>query len=599
MSEITANFDEARQSQLPFVEMLVNLGYTYLSCEEVLRLREGDTSKFLLKDIALASLMSINSYEHKGQEHKFSEKDVADAVDELENLPFEGLIDTSRQVYNMIMPTTGGKTIKVFHDGKNVSKSFRYIDFVDPRRNKYHVTVEYPALGKAPIRPDIVCFVNGIPFAVIENKKSGVDVQEAIRQFERNQQSDYCPKFFAYPQLLIASNNKNVLYGTTGTQGKFFAAWKEKEVAKCDLEKSVQGIINTQIDPKIYNQICHDLNGATLGHKQITNRLTTKQDKDTVSLFDPFRLLDLAKNFIIYDAGIKKIMRYQQYFAIKKMLDRIVIDEDDPSVKSRDGGLLWHTQGSGKSLTMVMFVKALIEHPHIQNPRIIIVTDRKDLNKQISSTFTNCGLKKEVVVATSGIHLLDLIKEKDLSVITTLVHKFESAAQKKANFCDEDKNIFVLIDEAHRTQGGIANLEMNRIMPNACYIGFTGTPLLVKERESWKKFGGYIDKYTIDDALNDKIILPLIYEGRYVDLIQNKEQIDRRVELLMEGLDEKTKKELQKIVNTKIIQDNPQRIADIAVDIEQHYIKQFQGTGLKAQIVAPSKFSAVLFQKCF
>ena len=599
MSEILANFDEARQSQLPFVEMLVNLGYDYLSCEEVLRLRGGDASKFLLKDIACDALMAINSYEHKGKEYKFSAKDVSDAVDELENIPFEGLIDTSRKIYNMIMPTTGGKTIKVFQDGGSISKSFRYIDFLKPRNNKYHVTVEYSAVGKAGIRPDIVCFVNGIPFAVIECKKSAVDVQEAINQMERNQRAEYCPKFFAYSQLLIASNNKTVLYGTTGTQAKFFATWKEKEVTEEALEASVQSIIKKQIDLRIYTQICHDLNGATFNHKQITNRLTTKQDRDAVSLFDIYRLLDLSKNFIIYDAGVKKIMRYQQYFAVKKMIDRIAIDEDDPAIVRRSGGLLWHTQGSGKSLTMVMFVKTLIEHPHIHNPRVVIVTDRKDLNKQISSTFFNCGLKKDVVEATSGLHLLELIKEKNLNVITTLVHKFESASERKADFYDEDKNIFVLVDEAHRTQGGVANLEMNRIMPNACYIGFTGTPLLVKERESWKKFGGYIDKYTIDDALKDQIILPLIYEGRYVDLVQNKEQIDRKVERLTEGLDEKTKKELQRLINTKIIQDNPQRIADIADDIERHYIEHFQGTGLKAQIVAPSKFSAVLFQKCF
>jgi len=599
MNEIKANFDEARQSQLPFVEVLINLGYTYISCEDVIRQRGEDMSKFLLKDIARDALMEINGYEHKGQEHKFSEKDVIDAIDELENILFEGLIDTSRHIYNMIMPRTGGKTIKVFHEGKNVSKSFRYIDFSNPLKNKFHVTVEYSASGKGNIRPDIVCFVNGIPFAVIENKKSGVDVNEAIAQMERNQRAEYCPKFYVYSQLLIATNGKDMRYGTTGTKPKFYAAWKEKEVSKEDLEASVQDIIKTSIDSEIYSQICHDLNGATIGHKQKLKRLTTKQDQDIVSLFDKHRLLDLTKNFIIYDAGTKKIMRYQQFLAIKKMLDRIIINEDDPKVVKRQGGLLWHTQGSGKSLTMVMFVKALIEHPHILNPRILIVTDRKDLDKQISGTFKNCGLKKGVIQARSGNHLLDLIKEKNLNVVTTLVHKFDSASKRKANFCDEDKNVFVLIDEAHRTQGGIANLEMNRIMPNACYIGFTGTPLLKKERESWKKFGGYIDKYTIDDALNDKIILPLIYEGRYVDLIQNKEQIDRRVERFTDDLDEQMKKELQKFINTKVIKDNPQRIIDIADDIEHHYIDQFQGAGLKAQIVAPSKFSAVLFQKYF
>ena len=248
---------------------------------------------------------------------------------------------------------------------------------------------------------------------------------------------------------------------------------------------------------------------------------------------------------------------------------------------------------------MVMFVKALIEDPHILNPRVIIVTDRKDLDKQIKDTFKNCNLKKEVIQATSGQNLVDLIKEKDLSVITTLVQKFNSAGKNNVDFIDDDKNIFVLIDEAHRTQYGISNFEMTRIIPNACYIGFTGTPLMKKDRESWKKFGDYIDKYTIDDALADNIILPLIYEGRYVDLVQNPEQIDRHVERLTEGLSDKQKKELQRYAGSKIIKNNPQRITEIAFDIEKHFISNFQGTGLKAQIVAPSKFSAILFQKFF
>ena len=166
-------------------------------------------------------------------------------------------------------------------------------------------------------------------------------------------------------------------------------------------------------------------------------------------------------------------------------------------------------------------------------------------------------------------------------------------------FVDADQNIFVLIDEAHRSQNGIASLEMNRIIPNACYIGFTGTPLMKNEKESWRKFGGYIDKYTIDDALADKIILPLIYEGRYVPMEQNAEQIDRQVERITEHLNDKQKKDLQKYIGTKIIKDNPQRIVEIGYDIEKHYISYFQNTGLKAQIVAPSKYSAVLFQKFF
>ena len=594
------NFDEARQSQLPFVEMLLNLGYIYIPKDEVLKQRGQDTSNFILSEIAAQKLMEINSYEDCGSIYKFSEKDVRDAINELEHIQYEGLIDTSQKIYNMIMPTGGGKTIGVNLGGKKLSKNFRFIDFENIESNAFHVTVEYVATGRQNIRPDIVCFVNGIPFAVIENKKSSVPVNDAINQMNRNQGPEFCPKLFTYTQLLVGTNGKEIQYGTTGTLNKFYAVWKEKGFNDEEIDQEVLFVMQRQIPFEIHNQICADLNGDIAETIQYTSRMITEQDRSVVFLFRKDRLLDLTKNYILFDAGIKKISRYQQYFAIHKMLKTIENDEIiDGKISRRKGGLVWHTQGSGKSLTMVMFVKALIEDPKILNPRVIIVTDRKDLDKQIKGTFENCNLKKKVTQAGSGQHLIDLIKERDLSVITTLIHKFESARKKNTVFVDNDKNIFVLIDEAHRSQNGIANFEMNKIIPNACYIGFTGTPLMKSEKESWKKFGGYIDKYTIDDALADKIVLPLIYEGRYVDLIQNAEQIDKHVERITEGLSDEQKKYLQRFTGTKVIKDNPQRIVEIAYDIEKHFIDNFQSTGLKAQIVAPSKFSAVLFEKFF
>jgi type I restriction enzyme R subunit len=594
------HFDEARQSQLTALELLLAMGWKYLPAEEALRQRGGDTSNFILADIAAEKLMEINGYEVGGTDYKFSEKDVRDAIDELEHIQYEGLIDTSQKIFNIVMPTSGGKTIKVSVGGKTASKNFRFIDFQNPSNNAFHVTAEFVASGKQNIRPDIVCFVNGIPFAVIENKKGSVAVVEAINQMNRNQGPEFCPKLFTYTQLLVGTNNKELLYGTTGTLAKFYAVWKEKGLSDEEIESEVLSVMQKQIDYDVYEQVCADLNGYTKDIVQHTSRLVTEQDKGIVFLFKPERLLDLTKNHTLFDAGIKKLSRYQQYFAIQKMLHRVSEEELLSSgITRRKGGLVWHTQGSGKSLTMVMFVKALIESPHISNPRVIIVTDRRDLDRQIRDTFRGCNLKKEVIQATSGQNLLDLIKEKNLAVITTVVDKFESAAKKKSGFVDSDQNIFVLVDEAHRSQSGIANLEMNRIIPNACYIGFTGTPLMKSEKESWRKFGGYIDKYTIDDALADHIILPLIYEGRYVDLVQNEEQIDRHVARITEHLTDKQKRDLQKYVGSKIIKDNPQRIVEIGYDIEKHYTEHFKNTGLKAQIVAPSKYSAVLFQKFF
>ena len=592
------NFDETKQSQLPFVEMLINMGYRYISVSEVSKERGGDTAKFILRDTAIKKLSEINEYEHGGEIHRFSEKSIVEAVDELENIQFEGLIDTSRKIYSMIMPTSGGKTIRVYHNGKNTSKNFRFIDFNNPENNDFAVTVEFEATGKKNIRPDIVVFVNGIPFSIIENKKASEKVELALSQLNRNQRSDYCSRLFIYPQLLVGANKEEFKYGTTGTPNKFYANWREREVDKKELKIRAKKIISKQIDQEIYQQILKDLNGSTFGHKQSLERIPTVQDLSVMLMFEKSRLLDLTKNHILYDADIKKIMRYQQYFAIQKMLKRIDEKEISKKGNKRKGGIVWHTQGSGKSLTMVMFVKALIESSNIINPRVLIVTDRRDLDRQIKTTFENSGLKKDVIQAKSGEHLISLLRKKDLRVVTTLIHKFQSADRKKTALEDLDENIFVLIDEAHRSQGGMANLEMNKIIPNACYIAFTGTPLLKKEK-SRQKFGSFIDKYTIDDALEDGIILPLVYEGRFVNLTQDKKEIDRQVDRLTEDLNIKQKKQLQSDIEKKIIKNNPQRIAEIAYDIEKHYSRVFAGTGLKGQIVAPSKFSAMLFQKYF
>lgn len=593
-----ANFDEARQSQLPAVELLINMGYTYLSCAELKKQRREDNGKFILKDIAFESLKKINHFEYKGETYPFSDKNVWDAIEELENIQVQGLQDTAREVYHLIM-TDGGKTFPVTIDGQKSSQNFRFIDFQNPRNNSFHVAVEVPVSGKREnIRPDIVCYVNGIPFVVIENKKSGTEVTDSLHQMNRNQKPDYSPKFFVYPQLLIGTNVEECLYGTTGTPTKFYASWKEKETDLAVLDKEIQKHIHTHIDPEIYKIMCADMNGATLYHKQLTDRLSTPQDKTLYCILRPERLLDLTRHYMLFDGGTKKIARYQQFFAIHKMLKKVSLTESGVEGEKRQGGIVWHTQGSGKSLTMVLFVKALIENPKLINPRVLIITDRVDLDRQISNTFNNCNLKKEVIKTKNGTQLLKLLKEKNPAVITSLVHKFDSLSKKRGSFVDKDANIFVLIDEAHRTQYGMASEEMRRMIPNACFIGFTGTPLLKKDK-SQNRFGGFIDKYTIDDALEDGIVLPLIYEGRYTELNQNKDKVDRHVERITAGLDPESVKELQRFINQKVIKNNPHRITEIAYDIEDHFRSYFQGTGLKAQLVAPSKYSALLFQKVF
>jgi type I restriction enzyme R subunit len=588
---IEANFDEARASQLPFAELLINLGYVYVSNAELAQERENNLSKFILKQTAYKKLKELNL--------GISDKNIKDSIDELDNTPLEGLIDTSREIYNVIMHK-GGKTVVDIVDGKRVSRSLQFIDFENIGNNIFQVAVEYQIEGKQNIRPDIVLFVNGLPFAVVENKKSSVNIKEALIQLQRNQGIDYAPRFFIFPQLLIATNSSDFLYGTVGTPAKFYTSWKEKGAKDNEFDVVIEELISRPIASDVYNNLLVDLNGATREHRQVLSRSATVQDRGVYNLLRPERLLDICKNFILYDGKDKKATRYQQYFAIEKMLKRVAEFEETGKGRRRRGGIVWHTQGSGKSLTMVMFVKALIEDEKIINPRIIVVTDRIDLDKQIAGTFKNCNIKKEVISARTGSHLLELIKDKNPNVITTLIHKFETAAKNEKSFFDADENIFVLVDEAHRTQGGEANAQMNRLIPNACFIGFTGTPLMKKEKRfSIDKFGDYIDKYTIDDALADSVILPLIYEGRFVEMYQNAPQIDVHFERIPSYASEEKKKEFQAMVTEGIIKNNPERIERIASDIQKDFIKNFQGTGLKGQVVAPSKHAAVLFQKYF
>ena len=348
------------------------------------------------------------------------------------------------------------------------------------------------------------------------------------------------------------------------------------------------------VDPAIVKQIADDL--IRQEYVQPRNaRKVTEQDRGIYSLLRPDRLLDLTRNYTLYDNNIKKIARYPQFFAIKKALKRLKTFDKNGR---RKGGLIWHTQGSGKSLTMVMLVKCLIDDPDIVLPRIVIVTDRRDLDKQISDTFAACNIKKDVKRTRSAKELLQLIREKDQRVLTTLIHKFD-AARAMSDFVDDDPNVFILIDEAHRSQAGKANIELNLILPKACQIGFTGTPLMKREKTSERKFGGIIDAYTISEAEADGVVLPLIYQPRFVEQRVQQALLDKFYDQITQDLTEEQKKDLQRKFNSsQIVEETSQRIETIALDILEHY-RQFLDTGLKAQVVAPSKYAAVMFQKAF
>jgi type I restriction enzyme R subunit len=292
-----------------------------------------------------------------------------------------------------------------------------------------------------------------------------------------------------------------------------------------------------------------------------------------------------------------KIVRHQQFFGIRKAIDR-VRQFDANGV--RKGGVIWHTQGSGKSLTMVMLGRALALEKAITNPRIIIVTDRDDLDKQIKATFKSCEMEPRR--ATSGADLIELVRDK-APLITTIVNKFDTAL-RGSEVGEQDANIFVLVDESHRTQtgryGGHSQFatKMRRLLPKACYLGFTGTPLLKKDKNTLSTFGGLIHKYTIDEAVADEAVVPLLYEGRLVEQQITGNVIDRWFEKISEGLTDKQKADLKrKFSRMDALGNTGQTIRAKAFDISEHFRQHWQGTGFKAQLVAPSKAAAVRFKE--
>ena len=553
--------NEMTTSQRPAIEVLQKLGYKYISEEENKNLRNNILTDVIFKDILAKKLNEINSYEYKGEKYKFSASTIGQAIKDLNEDLVTGLISTNEKIYDLL--TLGKSYQENMVDGTKRSFDIKYIDFEHPENNDFYVTEEFSVLrmnGKDYARPDIVLFVNGIPLAVIECKDASVPIIQAISQNIRNQKPDYIPQLFKFIQIVMAANKNETKYATCGTPDKFWSTWNEQYVEKQ----------NELLD------------------KTVIGRQVTKQDRDIISLFEKERFLELIKDFIIFEAGTKKICRYQQYFAVKEMLERIK--------HYKKGGVVWHTQGSGKSITMVYVTKKLMEDKEIQNPQVVIVTDRVDLDKQIHKTFNRIGV--EAARATTGNNLTELIKNEKIRVITTVVNKFETVV--KSGVAVDAPNTFILVDEGHRTQYGEINRRMQEVFKGAIYISFTGTPIMKRDRNIFDKFGGLIHKYSLDDALRDKAIVPLIYEGKMVDQEVSKEAIDMRLDMLTRNLTSEQKNEvMRKWSRFEKVASSEQRLELIAWDIAKNYNETLKGTGFNAMLACNKKVEAVKYYNIF
>ncbi|MBU0630596.1 MAG: HsdR family type I site-specific deoxyribonuclease, partial [Candidatus Margulisbacteria bacterium] len=412
----------------------------------------------------------------------------------------EGLYTNNQNVYKLLRYGIG----IVENAGEN-NQQVQLIDWQNPEKNNFAIAEEVTVQGNREKRPDIVLYVNGIAIGVLELKRSTVSIGDGIRQSIVNQQKEFIQSFFSTIQFIFAGNDTEGLkYGTILTPEKYYLKWKEDE----------------QDDSLL------------------------QLDKYLLKMCDKKRLLEVLYDFVLFDGGIKKLPRAHQYFGIKATQE---------FVRRREGGIIWHTQGSGKSLVMVWLAKWILENN--PNARVVILTDRIELDKQIERVFHEAG-ENDIKRTTSGKDLMEQLNNPLPRLLCSLIHKF--GARDVDNFdayirelesgpSNTVGELFVFVDECHRSESGKMHKVMKAILKNAVFIGFTGTPLLKKDKQtSQQVFGRYIHTYKFNEAVDDGVILDLMYEARDIDTrLSSEKKVDAWFEAKTKGLNDFQKHELK------------------------------------------------------
>lgn len=604
MEVVLPKFQEEYSAKIPALTLLHNLGWCFLSPEQALAARNGKTSEVVFREVLREELRK-RRYIFAGKPRVFSEQVIDNVIAELCSPALnEGLGIANEKIYNHLLY---GMSVKEFVDGKKINPTLQIIDWENINNNSFLFTEEFNVERTGGVdhrRPDIVCFVNGMPLATIEAKRpdnhtnKGPTIDEGISQNIRNQRNDEIPHLFVYAQLLFSINGAEGRYGTQGTPKKFWARWREEDILETEfyarknksLDIAAKSTLFSHRPKQDQNWYERLIAGGALA--------VTEQDRLLISLLSPARFLDMTRFYVLFDKKVGKVVaRYQQFFGIKRLIGRISTKDNQGA---RQGGVIWHTTGSGKSFTMVFLSKALILHESLKQCRIVIVTDRVDLEGQLSKTFSTGGelaskKDKEAAMATSGKRLATQISVGNERIIFTIINKFAIAA-KLPECHNSSSDIIVLVDEGHRSQGGENYIRMRRALPNAAFVAFTGTPLL-KDDKTTNKFGPIVHAYTMQRAVEDKAVTPLLYEERIPDLDVNERAIDRWFERITEGLTEDQKTDLKKKFAKKgHIYQSEDRIRLIAYDIANHFVKNID-EGLKGQLACDSKLSAIKYKK--
>ena len=521
------------------------LGYEYLYGPDVVR----DFAEPLCLEILEDALVRINP--------SIPRAAIDEAIARIRNIESGSLARKNARFTDMLQ---NGVAVNYFDGSEQRAGLVRLVDYDLPMRNRFTVANQWTVEERSVRRADIVVFVNGLPLVVVELKspsREATDVSEAYAQLRNYMQE--IPSLFVYNAFCVMSDLATTKAGTITAGEDRFMEWKT-------------------VDGKLEDTRYANFDVLFRG------------------MFEKSRFIELLGGFICCSEKdgqeIKLLSAYHQFYAVRKAVESTL----RAAKGDGRGGVFWHTQGSGKSLTMVMLAQAIILDKEIRNPKIILVTDRTDLDRQITGTFRKCQIRVEN--ATTGSKLVELLNSKSDAVITTIINKFETAVRGIRTPLT-DPNIFVLIDEGHRSQYGEMGIKMEKTLPNACFIAMTGTPLMKKEKNTARKFGGIIQPvYTVDQAVADKAVVPLLYEGRMVPQVVHEETIDRYFDKICGWMSDAQRADMKKkFSRADQLNQTQQRIYAIAWDISQHFRENWQGSKFKAQLVAPRKRIAILYKQ--
>ena len=556
--------DELDKVELPALEQLQSLGWSYVEGAKLSPDESDERSS--LKDVVLEkrlteSLKRINPW--------INDENLRKVVRDLTKTLYPNLVEANQSIWTQI-----NQCISVMQDrGKgNKGQTVHIIDFENPENNEFLCTNQFKVSGlNQNIIPDILCFVNGLPLAVIECKspyitnpmEAGIDqlLRYANRRTPENDEG--AEKLFHYNSMMVSTHRDKARVGTITSRMEHYLEWKDPY-------------------PLTVKQVGAD---------------EASQDVLLAGLFTKANFLDIYQNFTVFEPVdgriIKKIPRYQQFRAVHKTIERLK-EGKSPKEKS---GVIWHTQGSGKSLTMVFLTIKMRRDPELRDYKLVFLTDRTQLDTQLTSTFNNAQ-GETVRHADSVKSLQELLATDSSDIITAMVQKFqESADDFEFPVLNESEKIIVLADEAHRTQYGALGAAINTALPNAPRIAFTGTPL-IKSQKTTSVFGSYIDTYTIEEAVKDGATVQLLYEGREAMLRVTGDSLDSLFDDYFEDRTEEEKAAIKKKFGTnRAVLEAPQRIRRVAMDILKHYREHIQPNGFKAMIVTSSRNAAILYKE--